>query len=119
MVDVKYIDDAIGKMKEVLSGLEGVTIAGTPIESQNSVSQSFKFRKNGLEMDAFVQFNPEGCTHGTVGIHSRDPTVPFPEDFVEAFNREMGSKYPYSSRAHDMEPPEGDYTFYWRDLYLH
>ena len=111
MVDVKYIDDAIGKMKEVLSGLAGITIVGTPIESQNCVSQSFICRKDGSEMKAFMQFNPNGCTLGTIGIHSRDPTVPFPGDFVETFNREMSSKYPYSSRANDMEPPEGDSYF--------
>ncbi|MCH8067318.1 MAG: hypothetical protein IIC69_01930 [Nanoarchaeota archaeon] len=122
MADVEYTTDtldAIGKIRDLLEGLEGVTSVGTPIGSPNSLSQSFKFRKDGSELEAFVQFNSDGCTYGTIGVHSKDPTSPFPEDFIEAANLKIGGIWPYSSRAYDMEPPEGDYTFYWRDLYLH
>ena len=110
--------DAIVRMREVLEGLEGVTIVDTPIQSQNGVSQRFKFLEDGLEREAFVQFNPDGCSFGSIGIHSVDPTIPFPEDLSQAVSDKMRKVYPYSSRAHDMEPPEGDYTFFWRDLYM-
>jgi len=120
MVDLEHkqnAEDAVSKVKAILSGIDGVSSISMERELGTFVGLDFSFNQGDLESTAFVSFNPSfNDSTGHLGMRTHNRSN-FPNYIVQAFVGEIKRLYPDSNLITEIEVQDGNSHLNWGNLY--